>query len=205
MDSNAAWAGTASLKAVFSQVGAFAWTNPSSLDSALFETLASGSYSAVISRAANDSGVALAEIYDATQPGAYTPTTPRLVNVSSRVMVGSGANVLIAGFVIGGSTSKTVLIRGSGPALSAFGVPGVLPDPQLQLNNSTGTIASDTGWGGNMQIAAVAESVGAFSWGSAPTPDSALLVTLPPGGYTVEVSGSSGDTGVALVEVYEVP
>ena len=102
-------------------------------------------------------------------------------------------------------TSKTVLIRGSGPALSAFGVPGVLPDPQLQLNNSTGTIASNAGWGGNMQLAAVADSVGAFSWGSAPTPDSALLVTLPPGGYTVEVAGSSGDTGVALVEVYEVP
>jgi sugar lactone lactonase YvrE len=205
IDSNAGWAGTASLKAAFAQVGAFAWPNPSSLDSALFETLATASYSAVISGATNDSGVALAEIYDATLPGAYTPTTLRLVNLSSRVKVGSGANILIAGFVIGGSTSKTVLIRGSGPALSAFGVPGVLPDPQLQLNNSTGTIASNAGWGGNMQLAAVADSVGAFSWGSAPTPDSALLVTLPPGGYTVEVAGSSGDTGVALVEVYEVP
>ncbi len=205
IDSNAAWAGTTSLKAVFAQVGAFTWPNPSSLDSALLETLATGSYSAVISGATNDSGVALAEIYDATPPGAYTSSTPRLVNLSSRVKVGSGANILIAGFVIGGSTSKTLLIRGSGPALSAFGVPGVLPDPQLQLNNSTGRIASDMGWGGNMQIAAVADSVGAFSWGKAPTADSALLVTLPPGEYTVEIAGSSGDTGVALVEVYEVP
>lgn len=203
--SDTGWMGSPSLAAIFAQVGAFSWTNPASLDSALFESLATGSYSAVISGATSDSGVALAEIYDATPPGIYTPATPRLVNLSSRVEVGIGANILIAGFVIGGSTSETVLIRGSGPALSAFGVPGILPDPQLQLNNSTGMIASNTGWGGDMQLAAIADSVGAFSWGSTSTPDSALLVTLPPGAYTVEVAGSSGDTGVALVEVYEVP
>jgi hypothetical protein len=60
------------------------------------------------------------------------------------------------------------------------------------------------GWGGNSQIAAESASAGAFSWGSAPTADSALLVTLPPGSYTAEVSGASGDTGIALVELYEV-
>jgi len=98
---------------------------------------------------------------------------------------GTGGNVLIAGFVIGGTTSKTVLIRGSGPALGAFAVTGTLPDPQIQLflsNGSSSTlIQSNTGWAGDPQIAVAASSVQAFSWGSSATPDSAILVTLPRG------------------------
>jgi hypothetical protein len=117
---------------------------------------------------------------------------------------------MIAGFVIGGSTSKTVLIRASGPALAAFGASGTLPDPLLQLlqSNADGTstaLQSNTGWDGDAQIAAIAASVGAFSWGTSASPDSALIVTLPPGSYTAQVSGASGDTGLALVEVYDVP
>ena len=107
--------------------------------------------------------------------------------------------------MVGGTTSETVLIRASGPALVPFGGMGTLPDPELQLYSGTTLLESNTGWGGNAQIASVAASVGAFSWGSSATPDSALLVTLPPGAYTAQVSGASGDTGVALVEVYEVP
>ena len=178
--------------------------------SALLETLPGGPYTAQIAGASGDTGVALAEIYDATAAGAYTPASPRLTNISARVQVGTGANILIAGFVIGGTTSKTVLIRGSGPALAAFGLSGVLPDPQLQLYQSNGDgtstlLESDTGWSGNAQIAAAAASVGAFSWGASDTPDSAILVTLPPGAYTAQISGSSGDAGIALVEIYDVP
>jgi hypothetical protein len=163
----------------------------------------------VISGASGDTGVALAEVYDATPPGTYTLASPRLINVSARDEVGSGGNILIAGFVIGGTTSKTVLIRGSGPALAQFGLSGVLPDPQIELfqSNADGTstlIQADTGWGGDTQIAATAASVGAFSWGTSATADSAVLITLPPGSYTAEVSGASGDTGLALVEVYDV-
>ncbi|MGA2693986.1 MAG: hypothetical protein ABSF76_16605, partial [Opitutaceae bacterium] len=147
--------------------------------------------------------------YDATPSGTYTPSQSRLINISARVEVGTGGNILIAGFVIGGTTSRTVLIRGSGPILKAFGLTGVLPDPQLSLfqsvNNASTLIETNTGWGGSAQIAAAAASVGAFSWGSSATPDSAILVTLPPGSYTAQVAGASGDTGVALVEVYEVP
>jgi hypothetical protein len=107
--------------------------------------------------------------------------------------------------VIGGSTSETVLIRASGPALAQFGISGALPDPVLQLNNGSGVIAANTGWGGDSQIAVAAASAGAFSWGIAATPDSSILVTLPPGAYTAQVSGASGDTGLALIEVYAVP
>jgi hypothetical protein len=209
-DSNSGWAGDPAVEDVATQVGAFNWPSGSSLDSALLNGFLPGAYTAQISGAAGDSGVALGEIYDATQPGTYSPSLPRLINISSRAQVGTGTNVMIAGFVVGGSTSETVLIRGSGPALIPFGVPQTLPDPQLQLyrNNADGTstlLQSDAGWGGSAQIASTAAAVGAFSWGSTATPDSAMLVTLAPGSYSAQLSGVSGDTGNALVEVYEVP
>lgn len=134
-------------------MGAFAWTSASSLDSALVESLTLGPYTAQITGTSGDTGVALAEIYDATATGAYTPASPRLINISARTDVGTGGDGLIAGFVIGGATSKTVLIRASGPALSAFGLSGVLADPQLQLYQSNGDgtstlLEGNTGWGG---------------------------------------------------------
>jgi probable HAF family extracellular repeat protein len=208
--SNDGWGGAAAITSAAASVGAFPWTSASSHDSALLETLAGGSYTAEVTGSSGDTGVALAEIYDATPAASYTPSSPRLVNISARAPVGTGANVLIAGFVIDGTTAKTVLIRGAGPALGALGVPGALPDPQLHLYQSDGAagstlLGSDTGWGGDTQIASAAASVGAFSWGPVATPDSALLVTLPPGAYTAVVSGASGDTGIGLIEVYEVP
>ena len=208
--SNDDWDGNPQIASAAASVGAFPWTNHSSPDAALEETLAAGPYTALVSGTSADSGVALAEVYDATPAGSRLPTTPRLLNISGRAQVGTGANILIAGFVIGGSTSRTVLIRASGPALAQFGVAGTLADPMLQLSriNADGTsalIGTDTGWGGSAQIAATAVTVGAFSWGALATADSALLVTLPPGAYTAEISGTSGDTGVSLAEVYDVP
>jgi hypothetical protein len=207
---NSGWAGNAQVASTAASVGAFAWNSASSQDSALHESLPAGPFTAIISGASGDTGVALGEVYDATPAGTRLPATPRLINLSGRAQVGTGANILIAGFVIGGTTSETLLIRGSGPALAQFGVSGVLADPLLQLyqDNSDGTstlLASNAGWKGDVQIAAAAASLSAFTWGSSATADSAVLVTLPPGSYTVEISGASGDTGVALVEVYEVP
>jgi plastocyanin len=206
---NDGWGGSAQIASTATLVGAFAWTNTSSHDSALLESLPGGAYTAQVAGASGDTGVALAEVYDATPTGAYTPASPRLINISARAQVGTGGNILIAGFVIGGTTSKSVLIRASGPALAAFGVPGTLADPQLQLYQSSGdgtriVLQADTGWGGDIEIAAAAASVGAFPWGTSATADSAILVTLPPGAYTAEVSGASGDTGIALVEVYDL-
>lgn len=203
--SNSAWGGTASISSTAAAVGAFAWSDSSSHDAALLETLGLGPYTAQIAGESGDTGIALAEVYDATPAGTYTPTTPRIVNISARVQVGTGGNILIAGFAIGGSTSRTVLIRASGPALAGFGVGGTLPDPMLQLLSGSTVLESKSAWGGNPQISAAAASVGAFAWSSGSSKDSAILVTLPPGPYTAQVSGASGDTGVALVEVYEVP
>ncbi len=205
LGTNNGWAGSAQIASTAAAVGAFGWGSPTSHDAALLEGLSAGAYTAQIAGESGDTGVALAEIYDATPAGTYTPTTPRIINISARVQVGTGGNILIAGFVVGGSTSKSVLIRASGPALVPFGVAGTLPDPMLGLYSGTTLLASNAGWGGDAQIAAAAASVGAFSWGDSGTPDSALLLTLPPGAYTAQVSGAGGDSGVALVEVYEVP
>jgi hypothetical protein len=205
VDSNTGWgAHAAAVTAADTAVGAFALA-PGSHDTALVESLQSGGYTAQVSGAAIDTGVALAEIYDATPAGTYTAATPRLTNLSARGTVGTGGNILFAGFVIGGATAKTVLIRASGPALAPYGITGFLPDPKLQLFSGSTVLATNVGWAANPQITAVAKAVGAFSWGAAGTADSALLVTLPPGAYTAEISGAAGDTGVALVEVYEVP
>lgn len=128
-----------------------------------------------------------------------------LVNISTRGFVGTGSNVLIAGFVIGGTVPRSVLIRASGPALEGFGVAGVLPDPKLVLNSGSTAVASNIGWGGSAAIASAASSVGAFAWTNLSSADSALVVTLSPGAYSAVVSGASGDTGAALVEVYYIP
>jgi hypothetical protein len=127
------------------------------------------------------------------------------VNISARVQVGTGGNVLIAGFVIGGVTARTVLIRASGPALVPFGVANTLADPALTLFSGSTVLASDSGWAGVSAIASTAAAVGAFAWSDPTSADSALLMTLPPGAYTAEIASASGGTGVALVELYDVP
>ncbi len=209
-DLNNGWAGDAQIVATATQVGAFAWNNTSSHDAALDLPLQAGPYTAQVSGQSGDTGVALMEVYDGTLPSAYTLQSPRLVNLSARVNVASGAaNALFAGFVIQGSTSLTVLIRASGPAIAVapFNVPGTLPDPELTLKNQTtgAILATNAGWGGDAQISSAAASVGAFGWNFSSSHDSAILVTLPPGNYAAVADGSSGDAGVTLVEVYEVP
>ena len=181
-------------------------SDPSSADSAILESgLGKGTYTAQVSGKAGDSGVGLVEVYDATASGAYRPKSPRLVNLSARAFVGAGSHAVIAGFVIGGSTAKTVLIRASGPALAALGLTGTLTDPKVDLFAGSTVIASNSGWGGSPQIAAASAASGAFAWTSLTSADSAILVTLEPGAYTAEVTGSSGDAGLALVEIYDVP
>jgi hypothetical protein len=207
-DENEGWAGNAAVAAAAAQVGAFAWGSTTSHDAALDLSLANSSYTAQVAGQSGDTGDALLEIYDASPAGSFTAGGTRLTNLSARVDVGTGANVLFAGFVIAGNSALTVLIRASGPAIAAapFNVPGTLSDPQLTLQNpSTGAVyASNSSWGGDGEISTAASSVGAFAWSVPTSHDSALLITLPPGNYTAEASGSSGDSGVAIVEVYEV-
>jgi hypothetical protein len=206
--SNDNWGGAAQITTVGNAVGAFPFASATSADAALYLTPTSGAFSVKVSGVGGATGIALAEIYDASGV-AYTPTTPRFINFSARAQVGTGAGVLIAGFVIEGSAERTVLIRAVGPTLATYGVSGVLLDPLLELTQTVGgatvNVASNDNWGGDAQIAGVGTAVGAFALGSATSKDAAILVTLPPGVYSAKASGVGGTTGVALIEVYEVP
>jgi len=167
-----------------------------------------GTYTAYV-RNATGGAIVTAGALLSVSAAAYVPPASTLVNISTRAQVGTGANIVIAGFVVGGTGAKPLLIRAIGPTLTSFdpvslnsGV--VLADPVLQLTKSDGTVlASNDDWGGDPVIAAAASKAGAFAL-PAGSRDSAMVVTLPPGAYTALVTGKNGATGVALVEVYDL-
>jgi hypothetical protein len=126
----------------------------------------------------------------------------RLANLSTRASVGSGTGTLVTGFVIAGTAPKDVLVRAIGPSLSAFGITDGLQHPRMQLRDGTGaTLALADQWPGS--LAPTFAQLGAWPL-PAGSNDSALRVTLPPGGYNVEITGADGGRGTALLEVYEV-
>jgi sugar lactone lactonase YvrE len=193
----------AQIASVAVQVGAFALASGSA-DCAVIVTLQPGAYTVQISGVGGTTGVCLAEVYEVSYSG-----TARLVNIATRAMVGTGGNIMIAGFVIAGSGSEELLVRGDGPSLTTFGVSGALAQPSLALitQSTSATIASNTVWGTNSnpaQIASVAVQVGAFAFATG-SADSAVIINLPAGAYTAEVSGVNSTSGVALAEIYEVP
>ncbi len=199
--SNLAGAPNASLLAATAvQVGAFALPNGSK-DAALLATLNSGAHTASLARPNSATGVALTEIYDTD-----VNASARLINVSARMNVTAGEGTLIAGLVIAGNAPKTVLIRGVGPTLSAFGVAGVLADPRLTVFAGSTELASNDNWETGTRTAAqmsvASAEVGAFTL-VAGSRDAALLITLEPGSYTVHLTGAGTSTGVALIEVYD--
>jgi hypothetical protein len=196
------WGGTADLSAALARVGAFAYAAPTSLDAAVATTLVTRDNSVQVSATDRGTGKVIAEIYDATPTATFTTTTPRLLNVSVRKHLGTG---LTAGFVLGGTSPTRVLIRAIGPGLAAFGVDGTVVDPQLTLFNSASTrIDANDDWSGTPALTAAFAAVGAFAL-PATSRDAALVTTLAPGSYTVEVTGVAATTGTALVEIYEVP
>lgn len=129
----------------------------------------------------------------------HTPGEAMLLNISTRALVGDGDDVLIAGFIIGGSSQKTVILRALGPSLSARGLRNVLANPALEVHGAGGLIAENDNWQDGWGGATLA------SVGFAPEQDAepGIVVTLPPGAYTAVVRGSGGGWGTALLEVYD--
>jgi hypothetical protein len=188
----------ATISAAFAASGAFA-LRPESLDAALVRVMNGGSYTAQVT-GLSGSGIALAEIYD-TSPGAGA----RLVNVSARAQVGTGNSILIAGFNVSGNVPRRILLRGVGPSLSPFGVRGALVNPRLDLYRGDVLLQANDDWGGAATMTNAFAAAGAFAMSTVTSRDAALLVTLNPGSYTAQVSGVGNTTGVALIEVYELP
>jgi hypothetical protein len=188
------WAGAPALASAHAALGAFPFASSTSLDAALLRTI-DGSRTAQVS--GPSAGGVLVEVYDADVNAAA-----RLINLSALNTVGPGGDLLIAGFTITGPSTKNLLIRAAGPSLHALGVTNALADPKLELFNTAQTrlVANDDY---PAELAPVFSSVGAFSF-SPGGKDAALIVSLPPGGYTAQISGSDGATGAALIEVYEL-
>ena len=194
------WEVSSTAMTLAAQVNAFALP-VGSRDATIQQTaLPRGAYTVQLSSVTpGQTGIALAEIFDATPAGV---SARELVNVSARTQVAGGDNTLIAGFVIGGSTARTVLIRAAGPMLGAFGVTGALADPKLTLFRNTTTLAESDNWQSSVELVDAFKAAGAFDF-NARSRDAVLLITLAPGSYTAHVSGVAANaTGVALVEIY---
>lgn len=164
---------------------------------ALVATLDPGAYTALVRGTGGSTGVGLVEVYDLAVGGGA-----RLANVSTRARVGQGDAVVIGGLVIDGTHPKRVVLRALGPSLTAFGVSGALPAPELELRDSTGRLlARNAGWQSGLQ----ARELVAARLSPADAHEAALIAWLAPGAYTAVVRGTAGAEGVALVEAYELP
>jgi uncharacterized repeat protein (TIGR01451 family) len=188
-------------------------------ESALLVTLPPGGYTAIVSGVSGGTGVGLVEVF-----AADTVTTAQLINISSRARVETGNNVLIGGLIIQGTAPKSVLLRARGPSMGGapFNIAGTLANPTIQLYAGATVIAQNDNWqttdplclspatacGTATQISATAMDPCQPNPGQSVAPpgcsqESALFVTLPPGGYTTIVSGVGGGMGVGLVEVFD--
>jgi len=194
--------------ATMTSVGAFALP-AGSKDAAIVTSLPSGLYTAEVSGNGGTTGLGLLEIYEVGSD----PASSRLVNLSTRAVVGSNSNIMIGGLIISSGTgTRRLLVRAAGPALGPLGVANVLTDPVLTVLNSSGaTFATNDNWGtplGNgasdaTTLSAAFNQAGAFAF-PAGSADSALIADFTPGNYTIQVSGAGGAGGVALVEIYDI-
>ncbi|MBL9200637.1 MAG: putative Ig domain-containing protein [Opitutaceae bacterium] len=198
----------ANIGQAFTATGAFGLGNGGSKDAALVTDLPAGrDYTVQVTNATGSGGIVLIEVYDAD---ALTGTTSsKLVNVSVRGQTAPGDDVLTLGLVIGGTGQRTLLVRGIGPGLAAFGVPGTVVDPRLQIYDSQQrAILANDDWGNAdfvSELGLATTYVGAFALANN-SRDAATLSLVDPGAYTIQVSGAAASpTGEALVEVYEVP
>jgi len=166
-------------------------------ESAIAVTLAPGAYTAIVRGNGDTSGVALVEVYDLNQG-----VVSKLANLSTRAFINTGDNIVIAGFMLGGSSGEDrVVVRGIGPSLIAAGLPNAMADPTLELRDSNGALlSSNNDWQDNpVQMAEIA----AASLSPTNSLESAIAATLPPGHYTALLSGQNNTTGIGVVEVYD--
>lgn len=209
---NDSWQQAANLPAL--TAGGYTVLGPTPLaakDCLIMTSVASGGYTAQLTDVGGMSGLGLVEVFDPdnTPPGSPGfDTQPQLVNLSARAMVGSGANVLIAGFICNGTIPLHLMIRATGPTLAQLGVGGVLLDPKLEIRRlgDSKLFAQNDDWGSAPNQAEIA-SVGGDKLANITlsAKESVIVTRLAPGAYTAIVSGVNSSVGNALVEVYLEP
>ena len=164
-------------------------------EAALLAKLPPGSFTAILSDAQGGSGIGIVELYATS---VSTPANP--VNISTRGLVGTGDNVMIGGFIIGGMNASRLVIRALGPSLSGSGITNALPDPTLELHDQDGDlIVFNDNWKDAQQ-----PEIEATGLAPASDRESSILATLFPGPYTAIVRGKNETAGVAIVEAYKV-
>jgi hypothetical protein len=166
-------------------------------EAATVRTLAPGTYTAIVRGKNNGTGIGLIEMYD------LSANSNSLVgNISTRGFVDMGDNVLIGGFIVGSGSSGRVAVRALGPSLNNAGISNALADPLLELYDSNGTIIrTNDSWltdPGATELLAAGLPPGNAN-------EAAILSALAPGAYTAVVRGHGSNTGVALVEAYNLP
>ena len=168
------------------------------LESAIDATLNPGAYTAVVKGQNNTSGVALIEVYDLSQA-----VPAKLANISTRALVGTGNDIVIAGFILGNDSGNgRIVVRGLGPSLTALGVANALANPTVELRDSNGMVLeANNDWQDNPAYAAELTAAGLAPSSNL---ESGVAATLPPGLYTALLAGQNNGTGVGLVEVYNV-
>jgi hypothetical protein len=168
---------------------------PNDLEPAIIATLPAGAHTAILKGQNNGTGIGLVEVYDLEEGTAGV----QLGNISTRGKVETDDNVMIGGFIVGGTEPAKVLVRALGPSLADFGVSGVLADPLLELHDANGNSITNDDWRSDQ-----APEISGSGLAPAKDVESTISATLVPGAYTAIVRGKDGSTGVALVEVYDL-
>ena len=164
-------------------------------EAAVFTTLAAGAYTVVVPGIDGTQNIALVEVYDVD-----SINLPLLLNISTRGFVDTGEGMMIAGVIVGGTVPKTLVVRGLGPSLAgAVGNP--LPNPTVTIFDSFGfAIGSNDDWQNDPN----ASTIATLNLAPTNTLEAATLVTVAPGSYTAILSDATGNTGIGLVEIYNV-
>jgi hypothetical protein len=164
---------------------------PNNLESAIVRSVAPGNYTAIVRGVSNGTGIGVVEAYDLD-----TSANSKLANISTRGLVQTGDNVLIAGTIVVGSASQKVIIRALGPSVPA---PGAMADPTLELHDGNGALLeANDNWVDSANKQAIIDS-------TIPPPndlESAIVRTLSPANYTAIVRSANNTAGIAVVEVY---
>lgn len=163
-------------------------------DSSIVRNLSPGAYTAIVGGKGSTTGVGLVEVYDLD-----LTVDSKLANISTRGQVNQGDSVLIAGTIILGNGTTTVLFRALGPST---GIPGRLLDPTLELHDGQGGIvATNDNWQDNPVDA---DAIKKTTIPPGDPRESAILQSLSPGAYTAIVRGKNNTTGVAVIEAYQL-
>ena len=168
-------------------------------EAAVIATLAPGAYTAAVSSANGNNGVGLVEIYDLT-----STNNSKLANISTRGSVQTAENVMIGGFILGGTSINPakVVVRAIGPTLGQAGIGNPLGNPSLSLFDSNGQLVGlNNNWQDDPSQAAQLQALNLAPQNSA---EAAIVMMLPPGQYTAVVGGQDGGTGIGLIEVYSI-